>query len=91
MYNFVDGFNGYNQIRMIEEDQEKAVFIIEWGVFMAVFMMFGLKTTSTTLQRIIMEVFEEDIPGFMQVRKYCRSTCTSTLEYNSSLFNHDTI
>ena len=48
-------------------DQEKTTFITEWGVFIAVVMMFGLKTTSTTFQRIIMEIFGEYIPGFMQV------------------------
>jgi hypothetical protein len=43
------------------------VFVTEWGVFVAVVMMFGLKTALTTFQRIIMEIFEEYIPGFMQV------------------------
>jgi hypothetical protein len=52
---------------MAEKDQEKTAFVIECGVFVAVVMMFGLKTAPTTFQRIIMEVFEEYIPGFMQV------------------------
>ena len=30
VYNFLDGFNGYNQIRMHLADQEKTTFI-EWG------------------------------------------------------------
>jgi hypothetical protein len=59
MYNFLDGFSGYNQLRMAEEDKGKTVFITEWGVFVAVVMMFGLKTTLATFQQIIMEVFEE--------------------------------
>jgi hypothetical protein len=67
MYSFLDGFSGYNQIRMAEEDQEKTAFVTEWGVFVAVVMMFGLKTAPATFQRIIMEIFEEYIPGFMQV------------------------
>ena len=52
---------------MTEEDQEKTSFITEWGVFVAVIMMFGLKTAPTTFQQIIMEIFVEYIPGFMQV------------------------
>jgi hypothetical protein len=67
MYSFLDGFSGYNQIWMTEEYQEKTVFVTEWGVFVAVVMMFGLKTAPTTFQRIIMEVFEEYVLGFMQV------------------------
>jgi hypothetical protein len=66
MYSFLDGFSGYNQIRMAEEDQEKTAFVTEWGVFVAVFMMFGLKMAPATFQRIIMEIFEY-ILGFMQV------------------------
>jgi hypothetical protein len=67
MYSFLNGFSGYNQIRMAEEDQENTAFVTEWGVFVAVVMMFGLKTAPTTFQRIIMEIFEEYIPGFMKV------------------------
>ena len=67
MYTFLDGFSGHNQIGMAEEDQEKTAFVTEWGFFVAVVMMFGLKTAPTTFQRIIMEIFAEYIPGFMQV------------------------
>jgi hypothetical protein len=67
MYSFLDGFSGYNQIRMAEKNQEKTAFVTKWGLFVAVVMMFGLKTVPATFQRIIMEIFEEYIPGFMQV------------------------
>ena len=67
VYSFLDGFSGYNQIRMHPDDQEKTAFVTEWGVFVAVVMMFGLKTMPTTFQRIIMEIFGEFIPAFMQV------------------------
>ena len=67
MYNFLDGFNGYNQVHMHPDDQEKTNFVKKWGVFVAVVMMFGLKTALATFQRIISEVFGEYIPSFMQV------------------------
>ena len=41
-------------------------FVTEWGVFVPMVMMFGLKTTSTTFQPIIMEIFGEYILAFMQ-------------------------
>ena len=66
-YSFLDGFSGDNQIRMHPDDQEKTTFVTEWGVFVVVIMMFGLKTASATFQRIITEIFEEYIPAFMQV------------------------
>ena len=65
-YNFLDGFSGYNQIRMHPEDQEKTTFVTEWGVFVAEVMMFRLKT-APTFQRIITEIFIDFIPTFMQV------------------------
>ena len=67
VYSFLDDFSGYNQIRMHPNDQEKSAFVTEWRVFVAVVMMFGLKTASTTFQRIIMEIFGKFIPAFMQI------------------------
>ena len=67
VYSFLDWFSGYNQIRMHPDDQEKTTFVTEWGVFVAIVMMFGIKTVPTTFQRIIMEIFGEFIPAFMQV------------------------
>ena len=48
MYNFLDGFSGYNQVRMHLDDQEKTAFVTKWGVFITVVMMFGLKTVPAT-------------------------------------------
>ena len=50
IYSFMDDFSGYNQIRMHPDDQEKTAFVIEWGVFVVVVMMFGLKIASTTFR-----------------------------------------
>ncbi|KAL3686673.1 hypothetical protein R1sor_009247 [Riccia sorocarpa] len=33
MYNFMDGFNGYNQIVIAPEDQLKTMFVTQWGTF----------------------------------------------------------
>ena len=51
MYNFVDGYNGYNQISLAKEDREKTSFIIEWGAFMYLVMPFGLCNAPKTFQR----------------------------------------
>jgi hypothetical protein len=67
MYSFLDEFSSYNQIRMAEEDPENTAFVTEWGIFVAVVMMFELKTAPATFKRIIMEIFKDYISGFMQV------------------------
>lgn len=33
MLSFMDGFSGYNQIRLAQEDQHKTAFRVEWGTF----------------------------------------------------------
>ena len=58
-YSFLDGFSGYNQVRMHPEDQEKTAFVTEWEVFVAV--------APTTFLRLIQETFLDYIPAFMQV------------------------
>ena len=51
VYCFLDGFNGYNQIRMHPDDHEKMAFMTEWEVFIAVVIMFRLKSASATFKR----------------------------------------
>ena len=41
---FMDGFFGYNQIQMVEEDQEKTTFITSQGLYCYKVMSFGLKS-----------------------------------------------
>ena len=32
-FSFMDGFSGYNQIRMAPKDMEKTIFLTMWGTF----------------------------------------------------------
>jgi hypothetical protein len=46
-----DGFFGYNQIAMNEQDREKIAFTTPWGTFMYDKMPFGLMNVGATFQR----------------------------------------
>ena len=46
VFSFMDGFSGYNQIKMALEDMEKTTFVTQWGTFCYKVMPFGLKNTS---------------------------------------------
>jgi hypothetical protein len=45
---FLDGFCGYNQLSMAEQDRYKIVFVKEWGAFVWLVMPFGLKNAPAT-------------------------------------------
>lgn len=66
MYAFLDGFSEYNSVKMALEDKDKIVFITEWGVCVATFMMFGLKNVLATFQWR-MEIFHDYQMDFLKI------------------------
>jgi len=58
-YSFMDGFSGYNQIRMAEEDKEKTTFATPWGTFCYKVMPFRLKNAEATYQRVMVTLFHD--------------------------------
>jgi len=48
-YNFLDGFSGYNQVKMSGADQHKTTFATKWGTYAYRIIPFGLSNPSTTL------------------------------------------
>jgi hypothetical protein len=65
LYSFLDGFSGYNQIKIHPNDREKTTSIMEWGAFIFMVMPFGLCNAPTMFQQAIMESFKEFIRDFM--------------------------
>ena len=47
----LDGYSGYNQISVVEEDKNKTSFTTPWGTFMYEKMPFGLMNAGATFQR----------------------------------------
>jgi hypothetical protein len=56
-YSFTDGFSGYHQVRIVEEDKNKTTFITEWGSFAYNVMPFGLKNAPAVFSRIVIAAF----------------------------------
>ncbi|KAK5837608.1 hypothetical protein PVK06_006335 [Gossypium arboreum] len=48
LFSFMDGFSGYNQIKIHPEDMEKTTFVTMWGTFCYKVMSFGLKNAGAT-------------------------------------------
>ncbi|KAA3482495.1 gag/pol polyprotein [Gossypium australe] len=58
-FSFMDGFSGYNQIKMHLEDMAKTTFITLWGTFCYKVMPFGLKNAGATYQRAMVAFFHD--------------------------------
>uniref|UniRef100_A0A2N9IRS3 RNA-directed DNA polymerase n=1 Tax=Fagus sylvatica TaxID=28930 RepID=A0A2N9IRS3_FAGSY len=59
MFSFMDGFSGYNQIRMSTKDAEKTAFRTPIGNFYYTVMPFGLKNAGATYQRTMTAMFHD--------------------------------
>ena len=53
----MDGYSGYNQIRMAPKDEEMTAFRTPRGVFCYKVMPFGLKNAGATYQRAMTVIF----------------------------------
>ncbi|MCO5603794.1 hypothetical protein L7F22_057946 [Adiantum nelumboides] len=56
-YTMCDGYSGYFQIRIAEEDQKKTTFVTPWGCFAYRVMPFGLTNAPATFQGFVTHVF----------------------------------
>jgi hypothetical protein len=52
---FLDTYNGYNQIKMEEEDKEKTAFIMLFGYFCNTAMTFSLRNAGAIYQQCMQE------------------------------------
>jgi hypothetical protein len=67
VYSFTNGFSGYHQIKITQEDRYKTTFTMEWGSYQYKFMPFGLKNAPTIFSRVVIATFKEFIHHFLKV------------------------
>ena len=58
---FLDAFQGYHQILLALEDQEKIAFVMPTGNYHYKMMSFGLKNAGSTYQRMMTRMFEPQL------------------------------
>ena len=66
----LNGYLGYNQILVHEDDQEKTTFTTSWGTFMYAKIPFGLKNARDTFQRDMGITFSNAKDVFLVVHLY---------------------
>ena len=64
---FLDAFQGYHQIALAPEDQEKTAFISPDANYYYTVMPFGLKNAGATYQRMITRIFRDKIGRTVEV------------------------
>ena len=64
---FLDAFQGYHQIALSAEDQEKTAFIAPDANYHYTVMPFGLKNAGATYQRMMMRMFRDKIGRTVEV------------------------
>ena len=63
----MDGFSGYNQVKVLPEDQEKTTFATPWGTFMYAKMPFRLMNAGETFQRAMDIAFADKRDKFVVI------------------------
>jgi len=96
----LDGYSGYNQIAVYEEDKKKTTFTTQWGTFVYENMPFGLMNVGVVFQRAIgitfigekynlMVIYLDDITIFSNLDyehlKHLRHTFKKCRRYGVSL------
>lgn len=66
MLSLMDGFLGYNQICIVEEDQHKKTFTTSWGTFCYNMIPFRLKNVGATYQRVMTTIFHNMIHKILE-------------------------
>ena len=66
-YSFTDGFSGYHQIKIAQEDRNKTMFATELGSYQYKVMSFGLKNAPAIFSRVVIATFKEFIHQFLEV------------------------
>ena len=59
LFSFMDGFSGYNQIKMASKDLEKTTFVTIWETFCYKVMSLRLKNARETYQRAMVALFHD--------------------------------
>ncbi len=67
LYSLMDGYNGYNQVKMAKKDKDKTTLILEWGAYAYNVMPFGLCNAPTTFQKVVTKTFKPYYKKIKQV------------------------
>jgi Reverse transcriptase (RNA-dependent DNA polymerase) len=59
LFYFMDGYTGYNQIKMVPEDENHTTFHTPIGIYCYKVLSFGLKNAGATYQWAMTKIFDD--------------------------------
>jgi len=74
----MDGFLGYNQIKMAPKDMEKTMLVTLWVTFYYKVMSFGLKNARANYQRVMVALLHDMMHKETEVCVYDMITKSKT-------------
>eukprot|EP00253_Pinus_taeda_P021687 PITA_21687 len=79
-FSFLDGFSGYNQIKIAPQDQDKTTFTSPWGTFAYRVLPFGLCNAPATFQREVIGIFSDMLNDSLEIFMYDFTPYGTTFE-----------
>jgi hypothetical protein len=70
MMSLLDGFSGYNQIKVKRNEKYKTTFTTRWGTFSYEHIPFGLSNVGATFQRAMHIYFDDLIDKIIHIYLY---------------------
>ena len=67
LFSFLDGFNGYNQIQIQPDDQDKMTFTCLQGTFVYQVLSFGLSNAPSIFKRVVLSIFTYFVHDSMEI------------------------
>ena len=67
LFSILDGFSGYNQVLVVEQDRMKTTFHTKWGTFSYRRIAFGLINVGATFHRAMDIAFQGLIDHYVMV------------------------
>lgn len=66
-FSILDGFSGYNQVKISPQDQDKTTFTSPWGTFTYRVFPFGLCNALAMSQRAVIGIFSDMLNDSMEI------------------------
>ena len=66
-FSFLDGYSGYNQIRIAPRDQDKTNFTCPWGTYAYKVLPFELCNAPATFQRVVLGILADLVHDCVEI------------------------